>query len=313
MTAPLFNRYIWLADTIYGAGHITLDDINRRWARSQYNNEHEDGIPERTFHRHKEAILSIFGIEIKCDRTDKTYYIANADDIEQGGVRKWLVNTFAVNNLINESHQLKRRILFEEIPSGQHFLTPIIEAMRDEHTIELTYRNFRKDKSFTFEIEPFCVKVFKQRWYLVARSVSDEQIRIYGLDRIEAMRLAEKSFRLPSDFDAQEFFADSFGIIVDEEYDVERVRIRVDNRQRNYLRSLPLHPTQNEIERMPDFSVFEFRLRPTFDFQQELRTHGAAVEVLSPEWLRNEFAEEAERTASMYTNQPAAIDTNHKE
>lgn len=300
MAATLFNRYIWLVDTIYSAGHIMREEINRRWTRSQYNEEHEDKLPERTFHRHKNAIEEMFGIEIKCDRTDNTYYIANADEIEQGGMRKWLVNTFAVNNLINESHQLKHRILFEEIPSGQRFLTQIIEAMRDERTIALTYRNFGKEASATFEIEPFCVKVFRQRWYLVARSVSDKQIRIYGLDRIEELQLVKQTFHLPKRFNAQEFFENSFGIIVDEDYDVEQIRVRVDSQQRNYLRSLPLHPTQNEIERGDDHSVFEFRLRPTFDFQQELRMHGSAVEVLSPKWLRDEFTSEVNKLYETY-------------
>lgn len=300
MAATLFNRYIWLIDTIYSAGHITREEINRRWARSQYNDNQNEKLPERTFYRHKNAIQSMFGIEIKCNRFDDTYYIANTDEIEQDGVRKWLVNTFAVNNLINESHQLKHRILFEETPSGQRFLTQIIGAMRDERIIALTYRNFGREASVTFEVEPFCVKVFRQRWYMVARSVSDKQIRIYGLDRVEELQLVKQTFRLPKGFDAQAFFENSFGIIVDEDYDVERIRVRVDSQQRNYLRSLPLHPTQNEIEQGADHSVFEFKLRPTFDFQQELRVHGSAVEVLSPEWLRHLFAEEANKLNETY-------------
>lgn len=62
--------------------------------------------------------------------------------MERGDARQWLLNTFAVNNLINESHKLKNRILFEHIPSGQQFLTPIIEAMLDNMTIEITYQSF---------------------------------------------------------------------------------------------------------------------------------------------------------------------------
>ena len=92
----------------------------------------------------------MFDIDIRCDKkAGNLYYIAHAEDMEQGGVRKWLINTFAVNNLINESHTLKRRILFEEIPSGQRFLTPIIEAMRDERTVEICYRSFGAEQART--------------------------------------------------------------------------------------------------------------------------------------------------------------------
>lgn len=301
MTADLFNRYIWLIDTIYGAGRISLHEINRRWARSQYNETREPAIPERTFHRHKDTIKSIFDIDIRCDKTDgNVYYIANADDIAHDGIRKWIVSTFSVNNLIHESVTLRKRILFEDIPSGQQFLTQIIRAMRDGRTLEITYRNFRNDTPHTFEVEPYCVKVFRQRWYLIARSIGYDEVRIYGLDRMAAVRTTEQPFSVPQNFDGREYFADSYGIITDTTVDVEQVRIRVSAELCRYLRSLPLHHSQRETECTDDDSVFEFYLRPTFDFQQAIRSHGTAMEVLSPAWLREQFANEAENIVKMY-------------
>ncbi len=286
----LFNRYVWLVDTIFRAGRISFEEINERWMHSSLNDTGEE-LPIKTFHNHKNAIQQMFDIDIACDRRNGyVYYIEHAEDMEQGGVRTWLLNTFAVNHLINESHHLKRRILFEEIPSGQRFLTTVIEAMRDSRTLELTYCSFWRAEASTFEVEPFCVKVFRQRWYMVARSVSDGRIRIYGLDRIEELRQTEHPFELPADFDAHGYFADSFGIIVDEEYDVERVRVRIGGIQRDYVRTLPLHASQTESEITEASSVFEYRLRPTVDFQQELLTHAVnaegALEVLEPLWLR---------------------------
>ena len=301
MAANLFNRYIWLVDIILRAGErgITLDEINRRWMRSQYN-ETGDNYPERSFHRHKNAIKEMFDIDIECDKRTGCYTIGNADDIDNGGVRTWLLNTFAVNNLINESHHLKRRILFEEIPSGQRFLTTIIEAMRDGLTVMLTYRSFNKENPHTFEVHPYCVKVFKQRWYLVAYNPYYNELRIYALDRVEEVQMTENRFKLPKDFDAKVYFADAFGIIVDEDYKVEPVEVKVLDSQREYLRTLPLHATQREAETAEDYSVFTFRLRPTFDFQQELRRYGSAVEVLSPRWLRAAFVKETELLAAKY-------------
>ena len=301
MAANLFNRYIWLVDNILRAGErgITLEEINRRWTRSQYN-ETGENYPERSFHRHKNAIKEMFDIDIECDKRTGCYSIANADDMNQGGVRTWLLNTFAVNNLINESHHLKRRILFEEIPSGQRFLTTIIEAMRDGLIVMLTYQSFSRKEPSTFEVHPYCVKVFKQRWYLVAYSPWYDAMRIYALDRVFDVETTETHFKLPKNFDAKEYFADAFGIIVDENYKVERVEVKVMGRQREYLRTLPLHSSQRETETTDDYSVFTFRLRPTFDFQQELRRYGSAVEVLSPQWLREDFAAETARIAEIY-------------
>ena len=301
MAANLFNRYIWLVDNILRAGErgITLEEINRRWMRSQYN-ETGENYPERSFHRHKNAIKEMFDIDIECDKRTGCYTIANADDMNQGGVRTWLLNTFAVNNLINESHHLKRRILFEEIPSGQRFLTTIIEAMRDGLTVMLTYRSFNKENPHTFEVHPYCVKVFKQRWYMVAYNPWYDDIRIYALDRVEEVQTTENRFKLPKNFDAKDYFADAFGIIIDESYDIENVKIKVMAGQREYFRTLPLHHSQQEVETAEEYSVFAFRLRPTFDFQQELRRYGSAIEVLSPQWLRNDIAAETARMTEMY-------------
>ena len=289
-TAVLFNRYVWLVDTIYRAGRISFEEINAQWERSSLNDTGEE-LPLKTFHNHKNAIQQMFDINIECDRRDGyQYYIEHAEDMERGGVRTWLLNTFAVNHLINESHHLKRRILFEEIPSGQRFLTQIIEAMRDNLTVELTYQSFWNSTASTFEVAPYCVKVFRQRWYVVARSLSDERLRVYSLDRIHELRTTENSFTLPENFDPQAYFADSFGVVVDEKCAVERVKIRVQGIQRQYIRTLPLHASQKEVETTEDVSVFEFHLRPTLDFQQELLTHAVNaegdIEVLEPQWLR---------------------------
>lgn len=299
MAKDLFNRYIWLVDVIYRAKKITFEEINERWVRTEMS-EGED-LPLRTFHNWRKAIEEIFDINIECNkRGGYYYYIENIEDMEKGGVRSWLLNTFAVNNLINESHHLKRRILFENIPSGREFLTPIIEAMRDSRTIRFTYQSYWKDNPNEVEAEPYCVKVFKQRWYVVAYNRIKKGLRIYALDRIKELSVTETMFKYPKEFDPQAYFDASFGIIVDENYDIERVRIKVFNNQNKYLRALPLHHTQKEIEETETYSVFEYVLRPTFDFLQELLSHGGDIEVLSPGWLREEIQAQVQQMYRFY-------------
>jgi hypothetical protein len=298
--SELFNRYIWLVDLIYRTGGITRDEINRRWARSRYNEEGETEIPERTFHRHKDAIKELFDINIVCDRSGgRVYRIENQEDIERGGVRSWLLNTFAVNNLINESHHLKQRILFEEIPSGQRFLTAIIEAMRDGVTVMVSHQSFWAERPTTFELEPWCVKVHRQRWYVLGLS-TDGKVRVYGLDRMKMVEPTQTKFHLPKDFDADAYFNDVIGIILGGGEMVETVEIRAKDNQQRYLRSLPLHHSQEE-KIVDDYtSIFTFRLKPTFDFRQELLKYGAAVEVLKPKWLRDEMKEISEKMNDIY-------------
>ena len=84
-TALLLSRYIWLIDTIYSAGHITREEINRRWCRSLLS-EGEMEISERTFHRYRDAIAELFQIDIAFSKS-RGYYIENTTDFQRNDLR----------------------------------------------------------------------------------------------------------------------------------------------------------------------------------------------------------------------------------
>lgn len=300
-SSVLFNRYIWLIDLIYSAGYITREEIDRHWSRASLNFDHESMIPERTFHRYKDAIQEMFQIDIRYNKS-RGYYIENTEDIQRDELRQWLIGTFAVENLIGESSELRRRILLEDIPSGQRHLTPIIEAMRDGVKIRIIYQSFHSAEPSTFILAPYCVRVFRQRWYVLGTSEKGKELRLYGLDRILNTERTATPFAPPKDFDAEAFFANGYGVTVDERKP-EIVRISVDAYQANYLRSLPIHPSQEETERNNDYSVFQFFIVPTYEFIKELLSYGGTLEVLSPKWLRKEMKQEALTMNEIYNRQ----------
>ena len=201
MAKNYFNRYVWLIDTINRHGHISREEISRLWKRSSLNDTGEE-LHERTFHNHREAILDTFGIEIKCDRS-LGYYIANSDDLEGDGIRQWLLESLSMNNLLNESSDMRDRILFEKIPSSQKWLPVIVNAMRDKMTVEVTYQSFWKDEPSTFILHPYCLKLFKQRWYVLGRGDGYESLRIYALDeRMKNVVPQKKALKMPAKFNA---------------------------------------------------------------------------------------------------------------
>ena len=300
-SSVLFNRYIWLIDLIYSAGYITREEIDRRWSRASLNFDHESMIPERTFHRYKDAIQEMFQIDIRYNKS-RGYYIENTEDIQRDELRQWLIGTFAVENLIGESSELRRRILLEDIPSGQRHLTPIIEAMRDGVKIRIMYQSFHSAEPSTFILAPYCVRVFRQRWYVLGTSEKGKELRLYSLDRILNTERTTTPFVLPENFDAEAFFANGYGVTVDERKP-EIVRISVDAYQANYLRSLPIHPSQEETERNNDYSVFQFFIVPTYEFIKELLSYGGTLEVLLPKWLRKEMKQEARTMNEIYNRQ----------
>jgi len=294
----LINKYVWLVDTIYKAGRITYDEINQKWIEQDMD---EKTIPLRTFHKWRIAIEEMFHLNIECERKGGYhYYIDNVDEIKRDGLRNWLWRTLSMSNLLLGSQAIKDRIILESIPSGQENLAIIVDAMKTNTQLTITYQSYWRDEPSTFTVYPYCVKLFKQRWYLVALSPYYEKVMIYALDRIKDMEVEDEHFVYPDDFDPDSFFEGCIGVIVDEEYDIETVRLKVSAHQSNYIRSLPMHSSQKEIERNDDYSIFTFEVRPTFDFQQEILMNGADMEVLSPERLRNEIAEKIENMSNNY-------------
>ena len=302
MAKNYFDRYVWLIDVINRHRHISFKDISYLWSRSPLNTIGENYLPERTFHNHREAIFDTFGIEIKCDRS-LGYYIANSDDLEADGIRQWLLESLSMNNLLNETKDMRDRILFEKIPSSQKWLPVIVNAMRDGKVIGMTYQSFWRDEQSTFTAKPYCLKLFKQRWYMLAKSEGKDEPRIYALDeRMLNVAQTDQDYKLPAKFNAEKFFADYFGIIVSTDYEPQTVKIRVAKDQEKYFDTLPLHDSQKKIEEESDefYSIYRYHLAPTFDFKQEILSRGPAVEVLEPKDFREEIMDDIAKMASRY-------------
>ncbi|MBP5560321.1 MAG: WYL domain-containing protein [Muribaculaceae bacterium] len=299
MAKNLINKYVWLVDTIYRYGPITLNEINERWLDQSMD---ERPIPLRTFHKWRIAAEDMFNLNIECKRRGGYhYFIENADDIEDNNLRNWLLNTLSVSNLLLDSHAIKNRILLEEMPSGHEHLAVILEAMKTDTPLRITYRAFSREQSYTFDVHPYCVKLFRQRWYLLAFSPELDEERIYAIDRIQGIdKLEGKTFSVPADFDPKAFFHDSYGIIVNTGGHVEDITLKVSAQQAPYLRSLPLHHSQREVKTDDKHSIFTLHLCPEFDFTQEILRNGDDVEVLEPKWLREEIKGIVKRMAKNY-------------
>ncbi len=293
MAKNFFKRYIWLVDLINRRKYVSFKEINEAWMRSPLN-ETGDPLSERTFFNHKDAIAGMFGIEILNDRS-LGFYIGRSD-VGSDETSDWMLHTLCLNNVLHENADMKDRILMEKVPSSERFLTDIISAMRDFRVIRLCYQSFRHSEPFCFNVRPYCVKYFKQRWYLLGDS--DLGLRIYSLDRFVDMEELEEHFEIPKGFDAEEYFGNYFGVIIGEE--PEDVKIRVVPDQVKYFRTLPLHGSQRETVQEDGSSVFSYHIAPTFDFVQEILSHGADVEVLEPAELRESVADIIAGMASRY-------------
>ena len=287
------SKYVWIINAVYQAGRITFEELNEKWLDDDISNG--KSIPKRTFDRWREAILDMFGVFIDNEhRGEYCYFIQNDDDIKNNGIRSWIYNTYSVTNTLASCLGIKDRILLEYVPSGQEYLQTIIEAMKENREIHIIYYNHWKDEEFDLKLQPLCVRLFRQRWYVIALNhypkLNENGPRIYSLEHIRFLQVRDETFKMPKDWNAEEYFEGCYGVIRDFEHDKELVKLKVSASQANYIRGLRLHESQKEVERNDIYSIFTLFIRPAFDFIQELFWQGESVEVLEPQWLREEMA-----------------------
>ncbi len=294
----LFKEYIWLIETIYEAGKISFAEINEKWCRTEESGGVE--FARTTFNRHRDAILDMFGVIIECDRKDGyRYYIYNKEVLNDDSVANWLFSTLSVGNMLDKNVGVQDRILLESIPSGNTYLKSIIKAMRESRRVMITYRRYGAASANSFSVAPYCVKLFKRRWYVLVRferslyrdnvNGDKEALSILSLDRIENIELQQDKFTINPEFNPAVFFNECFGIVVGDGTKPERIILRAYGLEPHYLRDLPIHHSQREIRSTDDYTDFELYMRPTSDFKANLMSRGEWLQVISPEWLAEDI------------------------
>lgn len=285
----MLPKLTWLIDEVSRAGLISFRELSDHWERRK---DLSDGrqLSHATFDRWRSEIRRQFGINIDCQKScSYLYYISNPEEIHHDKLKKWMLDSFSVSNAICDNLTLKGRIIVDEIPSGREHLTTILGAMEKNQEIEIEYCSFQQTQSTSLRLQPYCVKLFEKRWYVIARNDIHDDVRIYGLDRIISISLTDKHFQLPKDFDAEEYFSTAYGIVIDRNLRPERILLRAYDCHKHYLQSLPLHHTQRMVEDFGEFADFDLYLVPSYDFVMQLLHFGPMVEVLKPAGLRDEM------------------------
>ena len=295
MVPELVDKYLFLLQTFVDAGArgLSLEEISSRW-EARYGSVY----PRRSFINHRKAVEGIFGIVIGCDRSTNRYRIDEAESaVDKRQAVDYLINTFTVNSLLTlGKERLSGRVAVEDVPSGQKYLTETMQAMLDSAVLRIGYRKYLSGDTEIRCIRPYAVKEFEKRWYIVAYSEDAEALRTYAMDRVTSMERTGESFRMPIGFNVEELFEGSYGIYLPEDEKPILVKIRATERESAYLRDLPLHPSQMEL----DDGLFVLRLIPNPNFIMELCKRGAGLTVLEPRELRETVKENLKKALDAY-------------
>lgn len=276
--SALFKKYVWLVNTISRAGRITLRKINEKWLRTEMSEGIE--FSRTTFRRHRAEAEEMFGIIIDCDKENR-YFIEDTGLFREDSVQQWMLSTLAVSNIVSEARELHERILLESIPSESDYLSQMVEAMRENKCVSISYQRYGKKDIKNWLLEPYCIKLFRRRWYLLGR-MKDGGFITLSFDRITEMEVTDKTFVLDPDFDAQTYFSAYYGVMQGGDEPKQRVVLRAFGNERYALRDLPLHSSQKELDSGSDYVDFEVKLHPTSDFLAQILSRGRWLKVLEP-------------------------------
>ena len=298
MVTELLQKYIWLVQTFIRAGQngLSLNEIVDRW-ESRFDLPYS----RRTFNNHREAVEDVFGIRIECNRSTNRYYIDYSEDVsDENAESAWLINTFTVNSILSlGKKRLSGRVSVEDIPSGHLHLTSIMEAMTEGVEIQIDYQKYTSARAETLTLRPYAVKEFAKRWYLIAFCIERDGLRVYSLDRIRALRTTDTTFKMEKGFDVEELFATSFGIYLPEGK-ARTITFRSSEKEARFLRDLPLHKSQEELESKDGYVTFSIFVCPDRNMLMEFCRYGSSIEVLSPSDIRKEIAAELSSAAKLY-------------
>jgi len=291
-----FKRYIWLIELLNRVDGASFADIDDAWQDDPLLNPVGEPLPVRTFYNHIKAIKEIFDLEITQSKGDRKYRVSNY----YGRVQEEIVSYLSLNATINRYKDLRGRLLGEEEPLvDQRYLQLLCQAMHEGKQVRLEYKKYADRCSRARTLSPYCLKIFKRRWYLLAKE--GDYLKTFALDdRTTGIEMLDETSDYAEDFDAEAYFRDTFGVL---KSPARNVIVKAYGHEADYWRSSPVHPSQQEIETENDYAVFSLKVgTDAWEFVQELLSRGDRIEVLKPQSLRKEMALCIEKMQRRYRN-----------
>lgn len=281
-------------------GAATLKELLGELALQADLQEYKLVVSSKTISRDIQQILAIHKREIEYNTKTKKYHLHTTEDAD---LSSRILDAFDTLNALNSSVGYSNYIDLEKRKSGgSNNFHGILHAIKNRKQIIIGYQSYWENDASIKTLEPYLLKEFKNRWYIIAKDVSKSELRTYGLDRITEFDISKKTFKYPASFVPKEHFKNSFGIIKnDSNKPVQDVVLKFSQHQGKYVKSLPLHHSQQIISDTADGLTIKLNIYVTFDLEMELLSYGAELEVLEPEFLRKSIKRKLKETLSRYS------------
>ena len=291
------SRYSIIINTLRKRSS-TFKEIQEKLALESELQDYDFNISKRTFQRDVKDINSIYSIAIEYDFSLKTYFI---DFEDQQDVKGRVLEAFDIFNALNISDRLSNHIHFEQRkPQGTDHLFGLLHAIKNNLQLKFTYYKFWEDDLTERSVDPYALKEFKNRWYVVGNDPKNGVIKSFALDRLSDLVITNKKFYKPNAFQVNQYYKNSFGIISPNEDTPEDIVLSFTPFQGKYIKTLPLHHTQHIITDTEEELRISLKLYITHDFFMEILSLGDKVKVIHPEKLKKQLLSTVNEVQKLY-------------
>lgn len=285
------KKCLYLINLLERKGALTLKEINDYY---QYSSLYEgDEIQARTFTRYKDYIAETFPCYIEYNPRTGKYELHRHRALygEDDSLYDYLLSAYHIEGMTELALKHRDKIILSEAPTGVGNVQIILEAIDQGKGIECEYYSFNHKTVKHQLLIPYFLRTWEQRWYLAAEPDNHHHgISIFALERMDNIRLTDQKMQPSNDVTADEYWEGSFGVNHSDNQVPERIVIKVYGSQVNYVRALPIHESQKELESNEDYTLFEYHIVPCYNLYQQLLWHREKLEVVEPIQMREEMA-----------------------
>ncbi len=257
------------------------------------------GFSKRTLQRDLREIRNVFGIDITYSKSERGYFISQ-NEAENMNFQR-MMEAFDLFNSLNLAQDLTPFIQLEKRrPQGTENMHGILHAIKNRLKLKFEYQKFWEDVISNRSVDPFALKEFRNRWYVIARDTKDDQIKSFALDRLTRLEITNETFLYPEHYSIEESYRYSFGIISSNGQKPQDIVLSFDPLQGKYIKTLPLHHTQQIIVDNEEELKITLKLYLTHDLLMELLSFGDDMKVIEPKSLAKQIKQAHEKAFKQY-------------
>ena len=293
------KKCLYLIDLLSRRGPMSLKEINEHY---QYSSLYDGEIIPRTFARYKDYIAETFPCYIDYYQSTNQYFLKRYHQYGQDeSLYNYLLSAYHIEGMSELAVKHRDKVKLLDAPTGVENVQIILEAIDKQKGIECVYYSFDRATKKQQLLIPYFLKTWEQRWYLAAEPDNHHHgISIFALERMDNIRLTEKKMLPSNDVTADEYWEGSFGVNHSDNQVPEQIVIKAYGAQAEYIRALPIHESQKELERTDEYTIFEYHIVPCFNLFQQLLWHREKLEIIEPIKMREEMKKIVQNIISLY-------------